>query len=229
MKCVIWTTDHMTILPRHGQWCNCIHLVTPDFMGPAPGPGSHKWHMARRATSSIPTAECAGWDSLKEDFAPQNEIALICLMEEALPHLFLPGGLQGAEQDHLLSTFQQCHRFSPAHLFPHCQTQTSQSIWDFLQSISIHKMQSKKKGSFSKAWFLTWNFHLQAYMYFFCPFWKGAFSVSACFQRPLASQFCKTPGWPFQDLKSFISFPCKKKDTEKRDEKRRGERIKSFF
>lgn len=226
MKCVIWTTGCMTILPRHGQWCNCIHLVTPDFMGPAPGPGSHKWHMARRATSSIPTAESAVWDSLKEDFAPQNEIALWrkhCLTFSCL------GGYKGQSRiissppfssatDSVLLIYSLTAKHKPARVF-----EISCRVFPYT------KCRARRKDPFPKPDFSHGISIYKHTCIFFCPFWKGAFSVSACFQRPLASQFCKTSGWPFQDLKSFISFPCKKKDTEKRDEKGRGERINSFF
>lgn len=126
---------------------------------------------------------------LKDDSAPQNEIASICLKGESSVTTSPSSawGGTGAEQNNLLCTFQWCHEHSPARLFPYCQTQTSQRIWDFLQNITIHRKQRKKKGSFSKAWFSTRNFLLEAQIFFFpsllkkCPPSFSLLSNTTCF------------------------------------------------
>lgn len=177
-------------------------------MGPAPGPGSHKWHMARRATSSIPTAESAGWDSLKEDFAPQNEIALWrkhCLTFSCL------GGYKGQSRiissppfssatDSVLLIYSLTAKHKPARVF-----EISCRVFPYT------KCRARRKDPFPKPDFSHGISIYKHTCIFFVNFEKVPSQFQLAFKDHLLPSFAKHLDDHFKILKVSFHFHVKRK------------------
>lgn len=165
MKCIIWTTNR-TGYP-HSSWVT-MQLYSPFYpqisQDQRQVQADHRWDTAREPPAVFPEQRLLETHLLKEEFAPQNEVASIYLKggSTVTTSPFVVGEAQAAKWNSLLCTFQQCQGCNPAHLFSYCQTNQPKVLGIFLQNITIHKKQGKKNRSISKVCFSTRHLLLEA-------------------------------------------------------------------
>lgn len=164
--------------------------------------------MAREPPAVFPQQHLLETHLLKEEFAPQNEVASIYLKGgiTVTTSPFVVGEAQAAKWNSLICTFQQCHGCNPAHLLSYCQTNQPKVLGIFLQNITIHKKQGKKKWSISKVCFSTRHLLLEAQLgFFFLPFEKVPSQFQLTLKHHLLSNFAKHLDVHFRMLRCFIS------------------------